>query len=105
MTESQPLTSRWVLGALVLCAVAISTAVVYRLAWHAEHDWVQIDARGAPKRPDDTIIPRIFDRRTGELCEYYGAGAKKEYTSQFSRGPWVCFPGPASLGSELVGRQ
>ena len=95
-TENQTSAPRWLNGLLALCVVAISTAVVCRLVWHVEHEWVQIDARGAPKLPDDTVIPRIFDRRTGELCQYAGAGATKEYTSEFSRGPWVCFPGPAS---------
>ena len=96
MTDNQTLTPRWMHGVLALCAVAISSAVVYRLVWHVEREWVQIDARGVPKLQDDTVIPRIFDRRTGELCEYRGAGAKTDFTSQIARGPWVCFPGPVS---------
>ena len=95
MTENQT-SAPWLRGLLALCAVAISSAVVYRFVWHVEREWVQIDARGVPKLPDDTVIPRLFDRRTGELCQYRGADAKKEYTSQISRGPWVCFPGPSS---------
>ena len=94
MTDDQKRMPRWNCGILVLCAVAISAAAVYRLVWHVEREWVQVSAGEIANLPNDTVIPRVFDRRSGELCEYRGAGAKGEYTSQVLRGPWICFPGP-----------
>lgn len=88
---------RWLLAILAACALVFTAAGTYRLVWHTEREWVQLDQSGTGDwAKDKLVVPRVFDRRTGELCEYRGIGAKLDYTSQFTRGPWVCFPGPAT---------
>ncbi len=94
MNDDQKITPRWIYGILALCALSLTFATTYRLVWHVEQEWIQIDARSVPKLQDDTVIPRVFNRKTGELCEYRGSGAKTDFTSQIARGPWICFPGP-----------
>ena len=96
MSPEQPRPPLWFLAVLAACALVLAAAAVYRLVVSTEHEWVQLDQSGTGEwAKDKLVIPRVFDRRTGELCEYRGAGAKLDYTSQIIRGPWVCYPGPS----------
>ena len=84
-------------GALSVAALLIAASVAFRVVYHVEREWVQLDQQGTGEWANNKlVVTRLFDRRTGESCEYRGAGAKIDLVSQFSRGPWVCFAGPSA---------
>ena len=84
-------------GAVSVAALLIAASVAYRVVYHVEREWVQLDQQGTGEWANNKlVVPRLFDRRTGESCEYRGAGAKIDLVSQFSRGPSVCFAGPSA---------
>lgn len=88
---------QWFLAAISASALIVTATLVYQVLWNTEREWVQIDQTGTGEwAKDKHVIPRVFDRRTGDFCEYRGAGAKMDYTSQFARGPWICYPGPTT---------
>ena len=96
-TEQRCAHPLWFYSVLAIAAIAIAAALVYRLVCYTERDWIQLDDQGTGKWSENKLLlPRLFDRRTGEFCEYRGLNAKTEYTSQYSRGPWICYPGPVN---------
>ena len=87
----------WFYGTLCMAALLAASVVSYRLISHTERDWVQLDQQGTGTwAGNKLVVPRLFDRRTGELCEYRGQDSKADLASQIVRGPWICYPGPAS---------
>ena len=96
-TEVKYFAPLWFYGVLSVAALLVASAFAYRQFAHHERDWMQTDQEGTGEwAKQKLVVPRLFDRRTGEYCEYRGQGAKLDYTSQFIRGPWVCYPGPIS---------
>lgn len=87
----------WFYAALSVAALLIAASVAYRVVYHVEREWIQLDKQGTGEwARSELVVPRLFDSRTGESCEYRGAGVKIDLVSQFIRGPWVCFPGPST---------
>jgi hypothetical protein len=87
----------WFYAALSVAALLIAASVAYRVVYHVEREWIQLDKQGTGEwARSELVVPRLFDSRTGESCEYRGAGVQIDLVSQFIRGPWVCFPGPST---------
>lgn len=96
MTQQVPSGApNWFYAVIALCLLAVTGAIILRFIYHPRHDWVQLDQHGTGDwKAAELVIPRVFDRLTGETCEFRGHDAKKELVSQVTRGPWVCYPGP-----------
>jgi len=92
--DSHPIPS-WFFALVGVSCLVTSVAVFYRLVLHTDHDYVVVDQQGTGTWSENKlVVPRLFNRKTGEFSEYRGADAKPDYTSQTLRGPWLSYPGP-----------
>ena len=87
----------WYFPTIAVAALIAAGSLAYQSFTSVQHEWYQLDQTGTGEwAQTKLVVPRVFDRRTAELCEYRGAGAKVDYNSQRLRGAWVCYPGPLS---------